>query len=247
MGCDGGSIPGRKDLVRQRKSTKAADSVVAVTLSARWQICAMSQTRLQSPIVACHLGMLYNKDAVIRHLINKNELPRYAHIRSLKDVVDIRFTPAPDTDRTEELEQPVFICPVTLLPGNGKYRFYFSSGCGCILSERALKEVASSACLSCHAPLPATIDSDAAIKQHFLILNPSFEEQERMRTALEATRSSKNGKSSKKRKRERKEPDAKTIEMVSSRQASTAPVSDVYASIFKKTPAKIANTLFGNV
>lgn len=39
-----------------------------------------------------------------------------------------------------------YICPVTSLEMNGKYRFAFVWTCGCVVSERALKEVPSPIC-----------------------------------------------------------------------------------------------------
>ena len=54
-----------------------------------------------------------------------------------------------------------FICPVTGLEMNGRYRFSMLLQCGCVISERALHEVppsseggagAGGACLSCGTP-----------------------------------------------------------------------------------------------
>ncbi len=44
-----------------------------------------------------------------------------------------------------------FYCPVTLLEMNGLHPFSVISPCGCVISDRALKEVKSSVCLRCGA------------------------------------------------------------------------------------------------
>ena len=62
----------------------------------RWRHCRLSQTKLVKPIVACELGRLYNKEAIIEQLVNaKSEgdlSPDGAadHIKSLK--VELKMT-----------------------------------------------------------------------------------------------------------------------------------------------------------
>ena len=70
-----------------------------------------------------------------------------------------------------------WVCPVTILEMNGKNRFYALRPCGCVLSERALKEVPSSTCLKCSKPYKM---EDA------ILLAPSKEEAEEMKAKLEA-------------------------------------------------------------
>lgn len=54
-------------------------------LSFRWKHCSITQESLQTPIVACGLGRLYSKDAVIEALLDRANLPETAqHIKSLK-------------------------------------------------------------------------------------------------------------------------------------------------------------------
>eukprot|EP00474_Spongospora_subterranea_P010865 CRZ11323.1 hypothetical protein [Spongospora subterranea] len=252
MGCDGGSIPGRKDLVKQKKSTKAAENVVAETASARWQICAISQTRLQAPIVVCRLGRLYNKEALIQYLIQKQDLPRFSHIRSLKDVVNVNYAPAPKLV-ADDINQAVFMCPVTLLLGNGKYRFHVSISCGCMLSERAINEISSANCLLCHATMPELITSEAGLEQHFISVNPSSsEEQDRLRMRMEIYME--NNHHGKHNKKKRKHGATRPAQSDSKKKPSPAIIdasttSEVYASLFtsSKVVPKITNTLFGNV
>jgi hypothetical protein len=54
MGCDGGSIPRRDEMVKLKKKAEKADK--DVELQARWKYCALSGEELKTPIVACELG-----------------------------------------------------------------------------------------------------------------------------------------------------------------------------------------------
>ncbi|XP_047111965.1 replication termination factor 2 isoform X2 [Schistocerca piceifrons] len=83
MGCDGGTIPRRDELVRKKEKPEQKDK--NSELSFRWQHCSITQLPLQPPIVACGYGRLYNKDAVIEMLLDKANAPESAkHIKSLK-------------------------------------------------------------------------------------------------------------------------------------------------------------------
>ena len=76
MGCDGGTIPTRDELVRlkqkpekvklwfdfvwlwgsQRQTLFLLQVDRDVEISARWRHCALSQQQLREPIVCCELG-----------------------------------------------------------------------------------------------------------------------------------------------------------------------------------------------
>lgn len=150
MGCDGGTIPRRDELVKQKQKPEEKDKHAA--LACRWRYCCLSQELLQDPIVACRKGYLYNKTAVIEHLLNKNA-PR--HIRSLKDVRNLTLTKNPAyvsiaANRVSIEALPgAYICPVTGLEFTGKHSFVALWTCGCVFSDRILKEVKSNACVSC--------------------------------------------------------------------------------------------------
>ncbi len=82
MGCDGGSIPTRCELVKVKKKEEQADKNELNRI--RWQACALSKEALKPPIVCCPLGYLFNKEAVLTHLLQKNLPPTYSHIKSIK-------------------------------------------------------------------------------------------------------------------------------------------------------------------
>lgn len=48
MGCDGGTIPRRDELVKTKKKPEEKDK--EADLAAKWQICALTSSRLRPPI-----------------------------------------------------------------------------------------------------------------------------------------------------------------------------------------------------
>uniref|UniRef100_UPI00398F17E5 replication termination factor 2 isoform X2 n=1 Tax=Pristiophorus japonicus TaxID=55135 RepID=UPI00398F17E5 len=160
MGCDGGTIPKRHELVKGPKKVEQVDKNAA--LVARWSYCAISQTPLRKPIVACELGRLYNKDAVIEYLLDKSPekcvIETATHIKSLKDVKELNLTDNPawkgdkantKGDKYEEMHRAAFICPVVGLEMNGRQKFCYLRACGCVFSDRAMKEIKTEVCHKC--------------------------------------------------------------------------------------------------
>lgn len=85
MGGDGGSIAGRSDLVVVKKKPEVLEKDL-ISLN-RWLNCALSQNPLDrhpGGVVCCELGNLYNKTALIEHLLSKKKLPAFSHVRNLK-------------------------------------------------------------------------------------------------------------------------------------------------------------------
>lgn len=221
MGCDGGTIPKRDELVRTKQKKEVTDK--STELSAKWQFCAISSNRLVEPIVSCELGRLYNKDAVIEYLLDKTSTPNVSlveHIRSLKDVVPLNLTVKTDfSDKKPEIDgqyvdtqDSPFICPVVGIEMNGlsfvlhlfyinfikfniilgKYKFCYIRSCGCVLSERALKEVKSDNCHKCNKEFSS---------EDIVVLNGTEEEVKQMRKRMEERRTKLNeSKKNKKRK-----------------------------------------------
>ncbi|KAG6868193.1 hypothetical protein C0993_006406 [Termitomyces sp. T159_Od127] len=167
MGNDGGSIPDRRDLVRSKPKRK-----------------------LEEPVVSCALGKLYNKDTIIEYLLDKTAYGDgetiCGHIRSLKDIKKLNLAPnssrAPMPDGSE---RPQFICPLTLREMNGLVPFVYLSTCGCVFSQAGLKTVTEtsdelSLCPQCGKKYNPATDT--------LQINPSSEEEENMREAMERQR-----------------------------------------------------------
>ncbi|XP_010902766.2 replication termination factor 2 [Esox lucius] len=190
MGCDGGTIPKRHELVKGPKKVEKVDKNAA--LAARWKYCALSTEKLCRPIVSCDLGRLYNKDAVIEYLLDKSaERPNsevVSHLRGIKDIKELNLTDNPawegemrntKGDRYEDMNCAMFICPVVGLEMNGKHRFCYLQTCGCVFSDRALKEVKTEICHKCGDPFR---DEDV------VVLNGTKEEVEKLREVMEEKR-----------------------------------------------------------
>ncbi|XP_077386074.1 replication termination factor 2 [Festucalex cinctus] len=193
MGCDGGTIPKRHELVKGPKKVEKVDK--NAELAAKWKYCALSQEKLRRPIVACELGKLYNKDAIIEYLLDKSaERPNtdaVTHIRGTKDIKELNLTDNPEWqgerrsakgDRYEDIHCGMFICPVVGLEMNGKHRFCYLQTCGCVFSDRALKEVKTEICHKCGDPFQNT---------DIVVLNGTKEEVEKLREKMEERRRAK--------------------------------------------------------
>ncbi|XP_031784472.1 replication termination factor 2 [Nasonia vitripennis] len=162
MGCDGGTIPRRDELVRVKKKPEQKDK--EAELAYRWRHCSIRQLPLQAPIVACGLGRLYSKEAVLEGLLDRSVLSESAaHIKNLKDIKNLNLTPNPAYDGDTAKNggyindgMSPYICPVIGLEMNGKYKFCFLWSCGCVMSERALKEIKTYTCHKCQKPFADT-------------------------------------------------------------------------------------------
>lgn len=186
----------------------------------RWRHCALTQERLQEPIVMCGLGRLYSKQNIIEQLLDKEaEMPDTSkHITSLRDVRDLHLTPNPtynkDADKTEGLldtRSAPYICKLIGLEMSGKFRFVALWSCGCVFSERALKEIGTNICSLCQTPF---LDEDV------IILNGTDEEMELMATKLE-TRIARR-KADKKSKKESKKKVSSTVTSETATNANEA-------------------------
>lgn len=202
MGCDGGTIPKRHELVKGPKKVEKVDK--NAEMAAKWKYCALSQEKLKRPIVSCELGRLYNKDAIIEYLLDKSaERPNVeavTHIRGIKDIKELNLTDNPEWegerrntkgDRYEDILCGMFICPVVGLEMNGKHRFCYLQTCGCVFSDRALKEVKTEICHKCGDPFK---------NEDIVVLNGSKEEVEKLREKMEEKRAKAKAKKSKKSK-----------------------------------------------
>lgn len=139
MGNDGGSIAKRRDLAKQKR-VKARVSCSAVQ-RAKAALCALSQERLDKPVVVCRLGFLYNKEAILNAVLKGKLRGDFSHIKSLKDVQEVKFEQTGNS----------IICPVSRVELNGVNPFWVLWNCGCLISSKALTEIPSSTCLNCGA------------------------------------------------------------------------------------------------
>lgn len=183
MGCDGGTIPRRDELVRTKKKPEQKDKNAETV--AKWKHCAITQDPLHKPIVSCELGKLYNKEAVLEHLLNKDAATAEVagHIKKLSDVKELNLTEkvgfeakkSHKGDEYVDFNDSRYMCPVTGIEMNGRQRFYFLWKCGCVLSERAIKEVKSETCHKCGKPF---------VEDEVIIINGTDEEVEVLREKM---------------------------------------------------------------
>lgn len=166
MGNDGGSIPTRRELVKEAARNPTTTELKATQTESQahaWTHDPISHAPLAQPIVSDSNGRLYNKDSIIEFILPSEDTSEEAArakeetektlkgaVKSLKDVVEIKF----------ELDQPAvngqaetWKCPITssrLGPGS---KAVYLVPCGHAFSGAAIKEVAKTAagnkCLVC--------------------------------------------------------------------------------------------------
>lgn len=81
-------------------------------------------------------------------LLKKSMPKALGHITSLKQLTELQLTPAPaggsrpvDSTSFQPGNDAPFICPITDLPLNGRFRAFVLQPSGLVVSERAIKEV----------------------------------------------------------------------------------------------------------
>ncbi|KAG1049086.1 hypothetical protein G6F43_008569 [Rhizopus delemar] len=254
MGNDGGSIPRRIELVKEKpRDVKFNPDLERI---AAWFYCALSKLPLEQPIVSCGLGKLYNQDAIIEYLLDRSAYGDgdkiCSHISSVKDTVKLNLTPNPTyNDKTSNFNtkmgnlekdiQSKFICPISMKEMNGKHRFVYLDSCGCTFAEQSLKEIPSKECFNCGKSFE---------NNNIITLNPNKDELEVMKRNMEEKKAKakaerkakkaeikKNGNSEgleKKRKR------AADISNKSNKKVSTISASGATAAVMDKVAQDLA-------
>ncbi|KAH8732375.1 Rtf2 RING-finger-domain-containing protein [Phaeosphaeriaceae sp. PMI808] len=177
MGNDGGSIPKRRELVKE-----AAKALTAAQLKEAqneqqeygWTTDPLTRKPLARPVVSDAAGVLYNKDSIIEYLLEdednrKKEMGKVARVKGtveggfaelgsfgdrvngLKDVVEIKFEVV-DGERELGGRGEKWVCPITgreLGPGA---KAVYLVPCGHAFMGSVVKEVSGSACLQCNEP-----------------------------------------------------------------------------------------------
>ncbi|KAL8982086.1 MAG: hypothetical protein Q9205_003296 [Flavoplaca limonia] len=164
MGNDGGSIPTRRELVKEAAKDPNNTQVKETQtekLQYYWSHCSLSQTALTPPIVSDSTGNLYNKDAVLEDLLNTSKDTQDGNvagndrtsgtIKSLRDVVEVRFSiDKEEEDGNTKSSEVRMICPVTgkrLGPG---VKAVYLVPCGHVFAETAVREMPGEQCLECN-------------------------------------------------------------------------------------------------
>ncbi|KAF9444795.1 DUF602-domain-containing protein [Macrolepiota fuliginosa MF-IS2] len=214
MGNDGGSIPDRRDLVKTKRKAEQADK--ANQTRARWFFCALSKRKLQEPVVACALGKLYNKDSIIEYLLDKSAYGDgeiiCGHIKSLKDVKQLTLSPntTPKADSKgaadDSTDRAQFVCPFTMKEMNGSQPFVYIWTCGCVFSLAGYKTMSGSSSGSPKVSEGEGLDLCPQCQKKYsgvddiISLNPTSDEEERLREKMDHRKLLQAPKKSKKRK-----------------------------------------------
>jgi len=141
MGNDGGSIPHRTEVVKQKKKEERKDQYELAKSKANY--CALSKEPLKKPLAVCRLGYLYNKEELIKRLIEKKMPLAFNHIRRVRDFKEV-------TGVQQASEGGTLACPVSGAEFNGFNKFYFVWCCGCLLADEAIKELKmKDKCINC--------------------------------------------------------------------------------------------------
>jgi hypothetical protein len=88
------------------------------------------------------MGNLYNKESILKGLIDKSLNPSFSFIRNMKDVKTLIFHPNPNYSIEKESEgeyTPMFMCPITKIELNGIHPFVVIWSTGFVISEKAIK------------------------------------------------------------------------------------------------------------
>ncbi|RFU33632.1 hypothetical protein B7463_g2696, partial [Scytalidium lignicola] len=157
MGNDGGSIPTRRELVKEAARNPNSSELKATKVEAQthaWTVCPISNRPLAAPIVSDSAGILYNKDAIIEYLLpsddpsdstkaEKEEVLQ-GRVTCLRDVVEVKFT------LEKEGKEERRICPVTSKELGASTKAVYLVPCGHAFSEVAIREVADNICVVCN-------------------------------------------------------------------------------------------------
>ena len=127
-----------------------------------WTTCPLSHQPLKPPIVSDLSGKLYNKDAILEFLLpvgdgtpgmskSDNEEVLEGRVRSLRDVVEVRFETEGETEAIangkvspEELK---WVCPITNKALGPGVKAVYLVPCGHAFSKSAVREVSGESCL----------------------------------------------------------------------------------------------------
>ncbi|KAJ5082100.1 hypothetical protein N7532_011143 [Penicillium argentinense] len=174
MGNDGGSIPTRRELVREAArapSTAQLKEAQREQQEHAWKNCPLSHKALARPIVSDSVGNLYNKDAVLEFLLpgddaegigSKSDCEEVlcGRVKSLRDVVELHFEidtelsehPSDHTNAHRHERREGWICPITAKPLGPGMKAVYLVPCGHVFAEEAIRQLKEDKCLQCNEP-----------------------------------------------------------------------------------------------
>lgn len=149
MGNDGGSIPKRRELVKNAAralTTSELKASVLESLGHAWSHCALSGDTLdKDAVVSDWKGRLYNYEAVLQGLMPVDEedspdvTPASLGIRSLRDVAKVKFSQSGGK----------WVCPVSMKEMGPATKAVYLVPCGHAFAEVAITEIKERTCPEC--------------------------------------------------------------------------------------------------
>ena len=157
MGNDGGSIPKRRELVKEAArlpSTTELKEARAESQEHAWTHCALSSRPLAAPIVSDAVGKLYNKDSVLEFLLAEEgsaekvegEKILAGRVKGLKDVVEVKFS-KDESDKEGKKEGAKWVCPVTRMEMGPRAQAVYVVPCGHAFAGSVVREVKDGVCV----------------------------------------------------------------------------------------------------
>jgi hypothetical protein len=196
MGGDGGVKATQRRFIRGYKNPKDRDETrnIRDLQRIRSKLCCLTSKPLTQPVTGCELGNLYNKEDILKALIDKTLNENFSHVRGLKDLKTLKFTENPAYDNSKENEIQVaskFICPITGDEFNGSTPFSFVWTTGFVLSDRGIRELGIESLQTEYGPFTIT---------DLIKINPLPEDLPALRAQMEVRRTER---THKKRKRDK--------------------------------------------
>ncbi|KKP05630.1 hypothetical protein THAR02_02271 [Trichoderma harzianum] len=197
MGNDGGSIPKRRELVKNAARAPTISELKATALESlahAWAHCALSDAPLDlDAVVSDWRGRLYSYEAILKGLMpsdDPNEVtPASLGIRSLRDVAKLKFSKTGDK----------WACPISMKEMGPATKAVYLVPCGHAFAEVAITEIKEEACPEC---------GEAFTQENVIAILPTAEKDlDRLQKRIEGlqatglTHTLKKGKSDKKKKR----------------------------------------------
>jgi hypothetical protein len=158
MGNDGGSIPTRRELVKEAARDPTTTEIKQSQNERQeyaWSTDPITRKPLSPPVVSDSNGKLYNKESIIEYLLPSDDATTtkadadsvlLGSVKSLKDVVEIKFDI--DTNAAKDNKNP-WKCPVTGERLGPAEKAVYLVPCGHAFSATAIKEVSGERCVTC--------------------------------------------------------------------------------------------------
>ncbi|KAM4062717.1 rtf2 RING-finger domain-containing protein [Hirsutella rhossiliensis] len=178
MGNDGGSIPKRRELVKNASRAPTVSELKATaleSLSHAWAHCALSGEPLDlNAAVSDGRGRLYNYEAILNSLMPTDApaetTPASMGITSLRDVVRLKFSRSGDA----------WACPISMKKLGPATKVVYLVPCGHVFAEVALTEIQEKSCPECETAFDA---------ENVIVVLPTTEkDMQRMANRLDGLR-----------------------------------------------------------